>query len=928
MTEMGSKRHAEHRVRPTYLPPRGSGRDAGTLTLSDGTRLALQRALPEDALRLGAFLDRLSADERRQVREGLRLGEGELDAFLESLAQRPSGEAFFAELPGGEERVVGFGAYRLLDEAERGDCAALSFAVDPELRGRGAARLLLERLTVLASQRGVDHLVGGAPATNQALVELFRRSGFEVEERREGGSVTFVLDPRAAALAAGREDGLGARAFTAASLRSLFHPRSVAVIGASREPGSVGRRILDALVQHRFDGPVYPVNPKADHVGSIRAYPTLAAIGRPVDLAVIAVPERFVTQVVDQCAAAGVKGLVVITAGFAETGAEGRERQRALLEQVRGAGMRMVGPNCLGLLQTDPEVSLNASFAPHMPPRGRVALSSQSGALGVAIIALARSLGLGMSTFVSVGNKADVSGNDLLEYWEEDPSTDVVLFYLESFGNPRRFARIARRVGRSKPLVVVKGGRTEAGGRAASSHTAALTAADTAVDALFRQTGILRADTLTEMFGIARVLADQPLPPGPRAAVVTNAGGPAILCADALESSGMEVRPLSAATRERLARLLPAAASTTNPVDMIASAGPDTFRQVVEEVLASDEVDAMIVIYTPVGMFDTGEVSQAILDGVTAARGRGGAGKPVIASIVGAEEEIYRLPGRDETIPAYPFPEEMGRILGKIHDYARWRDSDPGSFPELAGLELERAAEICHRALAERGAGWLGVEEARQVLAAVGLQVGAGGVATTADEAAALAGEIGFPVAAKLASREIVHKTEVGGVALGLDSAEAVREAFRGMERRLEAEGQRDAMEGVLVQPMLSGSAEVMIGVDHDPVFGPIVAFGLGGIHVEILRDVAFRVSPLTDRDAREMVESIRGYRLLQGYRGHPAADVPALEEALLRVSRLVEAVPEISEIDCNPVFALEPGEGYRVVDARIKVRRPAAAPE
>jgi acetate---CoA ligase (ADP-forming) len=907
-------------VRPDFQPPAlAEGHEAGTLVLRDGSRLTLWRALAEDAQKLEGFLGRLPAEERQEVSASLRLQEGELVSFLGHLASRAIGEAFFAQRAvGSGDQVVAFGAYRLLDGE---DAAALTLAVARPLRKMGIATLLLERLSVLAAQRGVGELVGVAQPTNDGLIELFRQGGFASEERRDGGLVEHRLPTRSPEVAA-RHGGVAARVFAAATLRPLFFPRSVAVVGASREPGTVGHTILEALVGNRFNGPVFPVNRNADYVGSIKAYPSLAAIGEPVDLVVIAVPAAAVPQVVEDCARAGVKGLIVITAGFAEIGGEGVERQRLLLEQVRGYGMRMVGPNCLGMVHTDSQVRLNASFAPAMPPPGSVALCSQSGALGVAIIALARRLGLGLSSFVSIGNKADISGNDLLEYWEEDPSTRVVLFYLESFGNPRRFARIARRVGRSKPIVVVKAGRSQAGGRAASSHTAALTAADTAVTALFGQTGILRADTLEEMFDLARALTEQPLPRGRRVAVVTNAGGPGILCADSLEAAGLQVEPLTRQTRERLRHLLPAEASTANPVDMIASASPATYRRVVEEVLAAPEVDALVVIYTPVSFFETEQVGATVLEAVAAARNQGGAGKPVLASVVGQEEQIYSLgDGSGERIPVYTFPEAIGRVLGQVTGYAEWRAADPGVFPELAGMDLEAARRICRTALEQRGPGWLSAQESRALLEAAGLTLARGGVAVDAEAAVTLAEEVGYPVALKLASLEIVHKTEVGGVVLGLADADAVRRAFVGIERRLAAEGRRQAMQGALVQQMIRGSAEVMIGVELDPVFGPLVAFGLGGIHVEILHDVAFGIAPLTDGDAHRMVREIRGYRLLEGYRGHPPADVAALEQALLRISRLVETVPEIRELDLNPVLALPPGEGYRIVDTRVRVQ-------
>jgi len=600
--------------------------------------------------------------------------------------------------------------------------------------------------------------------------------------------------------------------------------------------------------------------------------------------------------------------------------AEGRELQERLVEKVRGYGMRMVGPNCLGLLNTDPKIRLNASFSPVFPPAGRIAMSSQSGALGLAILALARRLELGLSTFVSVGNKADVSGNDLLQYWEEDAQTDVILLYLESFGNPRRFARIARRVSRRKPIVAVKSGRTGAGRRAAGSHTAALAADDVAVEALFRQTGVLRADTLAEMFDLAATLGSQPLPQGRRVAIVTNAGGPGILCADTCEAGGLMVPELSGATKARLMAFLPPQASLNNPVDMIASAGPDHYRQAIETLLSVSEVDALVVIYIPVDVSLRSEVLEGIRAGIAAGRQAGGMGKPVLASLM-VEEGVsvpLRLPR--ENIPTYAFPEAAARVVSKVADYATWRAQPLGVFVEFTDADTSMARDICRKAVAERGQGWLTTEESRQLLSVMGLPVAPGGVAQTADEAVELAQHVGFPVAVKLASHQIVHKTDIGGIALHLADAAAVRQAFEAIRHRLAERDSLQAMEGVLVQPMVQGGVEVMVGVTTDPSFGPLLAFGLGGIHVEILRDVCFRVTPLTDRDASEMVREIRGFRLLEGYRGHPPADVKALEEILLRISLLVEEVPDISELDLNPIFALTPGQGCQIVDARIAV--------
>jgi acyl-CoA synthetase (NDP forming) len=661
-------------------------------------------------------------------------------------------------------------------------------------------------------------------------------------------------------------------------------------------------------------------------VAGLRAYPSVRALPEAVDLAVIAVPRDAVAGVVDDCVERGVPALVVITAGFAEVGAEGRQLQQRLADKVRAAGLRLIGPNCLGLLATGAGVRLNATFVPVSPPAGRVAISSESGGVGLAVLAEAARLGLGISACVSVGNRADVSSNDLLEYWEQDDGTDAVLLYLESFGNPRRFARMARRVGRRKPIVAVKAGRTQAGRRAAGSHTAALAARDVAVDALFHQTGVLRAETLAEMFDLAAALGAQPLPAGRRVGVVTNAGGPAILCADACEAAGLPLPELSAPLKSRLAEFLPAAASLGNPVDMIASATPEQFARTIAALLESDEVDALVVIHVSVGVADEA-ATRAIGESVAASRRGAGAGKPVLACLMPGSG-AHSLPVSDtEHVPCYDFPEAAARVLGKLAAHAEWRARPPGRVPHFADFHAAAARRVCRHALSERGAGWLTTEETRAVLRAAGLPVGPGGVARTADAAAALARSLGFPVAVKLASHKIVHKTEVGGVRLNLADEAQVRAAFDDVRGRLVRDGRLDAFDGVLVQPMVAGATEVMVGVAHDPLFGPLLAFGLGGIHVEILGDVCFRVTPVTDRDVGEMVRSIRGYRLLEGYRGHPPADVRAIEEVLLRVSRLVEDVHEIAELDLNPVFALPPGAGCRLADARLYVRPAQGGP-
>jgi acetyl coenzyme A synthetase (ADP forming)-like protein len=892
--------------------------EAGRLILRDGSTAFIRIARPEDREAFLTFFEHLSPESKQKRFFSLVTPRGEwLDTLCDDSDPRRQLSLIVIRSAGGTSRIIATGSY--LVDKDKDDIAEVALAVDDPLHGQGLGSLLLERLAILAVSHGITRFWAITHVDNRPMLEVFHRSGFQVREKLEQGYVHLVFSVTPTEASVARSELLD-QLFTTASLRPLFRPSSVAVVGASRNPASIGYRILEALVMNRFQGPVYPVNPQASVVGSIRAYPSVRELPEAVDLAVIAVPREAVLAVVDECAERGVRALVVITAGFAEVGAEGRALQDRLVDKVRGYGMRMVGPNCLGLLNTDPAIQLNASFSPIFPPPGRVAMSSQSGALGLAILGYARQLQLGLSTFVSVGNKADVSGNDLLQYWEEDEHTDVILLYLESFGNPRRFARIARRVSRRKPIIVIKSGRTKAGSRAAGSHTAALAASDVAVEALFRQTGVIRADTLAEMFDLAAVLSSQPLPRGRRVAIVTNAGGPGILCVDACEAGGLSVPELSDATKARLRAFLPPQASLGNPVDMIASAGPEHYRRTIETLLTADEVDQLVVIYIPIDLAQKPLILDAIAAGITAGRAAGGAGKLVLASIMVEEGSNQPLQAGAESIPAYAFPEAAAHVLSKVADYAEWRAQPSGMLLEYDDASPQIAREICQMALAERGAGWLATEEIRQLLLAMGLPVAPGGVAHNADEAVELAEQVGFPVAVKLASHVIVHKTEMGAIFLNLQNDAEVRQAFETMRRQLTAQGQQEAMEGVLVQPMVSGGVEVMVGVTADPLFGPLIAFGLGGIHVEVLGDVCFRVTPLTDRDASEMVQGIRGHRLLEGYRGHPPADTKALEEVLLRISFLVEQIPEITELDLNPIFALPPGEGCQIVDARLRV--------
>lgn len=701
------------------------------------------------------------------------------------------------------------------------------------------------------------------------------------------------------------------------SLSGLFRPESVAVIGASREPSSLGGQLFGNLLRTGFAGPVYPVNPSARVVRSVRAYPSIADVPEQVDLAFIVTPAEYVIGVVKECAEAGVKAVVVISAGFAETGEEGRARELELVETVRAAGMRMVGPNCMGLVNTDPDVCLNGQFGPVFPIGGNVAMSSQSGALGLAIIQQAADIGIGISTFVSVGNKADVGGNDLLLYWEDDPATEVILLYLESFGNPRRFGRIARRVARKKPIVAVKSGRSSAGARAAASHTGSMANVEVAVEALFQDAGVIRAESLPDMFDLAILLAQQPVPAGRRVAVLTNAGGLGILCVDALSAHGLELPELSEGLQAELRQWLPAAASTTNPVDMIASAKPDQYSACLGALLDSDEVDSIIVIYisTEIG---SGEY---VTDAVRSVAGTRGEDKTLLGVIM-QSGGLPRGQGSSQGgIPLYTYPEPAARALAAAVKYGEWRDRPEGGHVTFEDVDSARAHAAVDAALAGLGpdGGWLEPDAVNEVLEAFGLTTVKGGTARSPDEASAIAEKLGGSVVLKVLAPSVVHKSDVDGVALDVRGGREVRQAYRAVTAVAP-----DA-EGALIQQYIEGGHEVIIGMTEDPVFGPLIVFGIGGIYVELMRDVAFRIHPVSDRDAANMIGEVRGARLLEGYRGSPRGDVEAVREAILRVSALVGQLPEIVEMDLNPVIVREPGDGICVVDARIRARQVAA---
>lgn len=877
----------------------------GDVVLRDGSTIRIRRMVPSDEPGLTALLQTLSEDSR-----WLRFYSLSSNTALAAEAHREANlDNTFALVAcsGADQRIVGHAFYVRLDEQR----AEVAFTIANDFQGRGLGTLLLCQLAEVASANGVQVFEAEVVGANHAMLHVFRESGFPLDVTASAGQlhVTFPTSFTTESIQRfERRESIAA----VNALKLFFEPRAVAVVGASRKRGTIGGEIFHNLLNYGFKGPVYPINPSAETIEGITAFSSIEDISDAIDLAVIVVPAIKVIEVAAACARKGVKALVVISAGFSETGKEGQAQQAELIKICRSAGMRLIGPNCMGIANTNPAVLLDATFAPGVPPRGRVGFSSQSGALGLAIIEFANSLGLGISTFVSVGNKADISGNDLLRYWESDDDTDVILLYLESFGNPKKFSQIARRVGRNKPIVVVKSGRSAAGARATSSHTGALLAAsDVTVDALFRQAGVIRTDTLAELFDVASLLTNQPLPTGRRVGIITNAGGPAILCADACEARDLEVPVFSDESKARLREFLPAGASVANPVDMIASASAEHYRRAIEIVAADPNVDSLIVIFTPPLVTHADDVANEIV----AAAQRIDQNKPLLSVFLSAEPAPKQLQSTKRGIPSYSFPETAAIALARVARYGAWRARPETSAAEFDDIKSDEAASIVSAALI-RGEGWLTPDEVARLCACYRLPLVEQRIVASVDEAGKAAEELGGEVVIKAIATGLLHKTEAGAVKLRLRGAADVIAAAREMSDRLRSLGQTPT--GFVVQRMAEPGVEMIVGMVHDPQFGPVVACGAGGVQVELLRDVSIRLTPLAKEDAAEMIHELKTYPLLTGFRGAPVCDVLALQDGLLRLSAMVEDLPQIAELDFNPFVVHE--SGASILDARIKV--------
>ncbi len=888
--DAGDARHGEQRAMTNTLP-----KDLDAVR-SDGALVHIRSAEQSDRDGLAALYEGVS--DRSLYLRFFGLDRARARRHADRLAQGGNADhsALVAESRG---RVVAVAEFDRLND----DDAEIAMLVDDAQQHLGIGTLLAEHLADLARSYGYRRLLADVLAENGDMMRLLTDLGLPVQRSYEHGTLRLVIDLRASWDAISASDRREARA-DAASLAAILAPRSVAVVGASRRPGSVGHQVLRNIIDGGFGGQVHAVNPSGGTVLGIPAIPTAAQLPADVDLAIVAVPAPAVPEVVRACGQRGVRGLIVLSSGFRETGLAGGDLEREVRVLARRFGMRLIGPNCLGILNTDPAVRLNATFA-HLPVRdGALGLASQSGALGIAVVEAAARSGLGVAQFVSVGNKADVSGNDLLMAWESDPRVKAIALYLESFGNPRKFVRIARRIATTKPIIAIKGGRTPAGEQAGRSHTAAAASANVVVDAMFTQAGVLRVDTMSELLDAARVLTTQPVPAGPRIAIVGNSGGPQILAADAAARAGLQVVELSDLTVQHLREAVPDAASHANPADLGAAADADRMGRALEVLLAAGEVDAVMTVFTETAVGDPRAVLTRLAE-VAA-----GATKPVIATLVGGDDAVIPGGTAGASLPVFGFPEPAARAIGLACRYGRIQRSRPVVVPEpLPGTDTARACALVTAALDE-GAEWLSAEATTSLLGCFGIPTCPQRVVADADAAVRAAQDLGYPVVVKAAGGGL-HKSELGAVRIGITDEESLRGA---------AVEILSAVPGgpLLVQPMVPTGTELIIGALQDARFGPVVMVGAGGILADLLDDRRFALAPIDHTTAMDLLGQLRVARLLNGFRGRPVVSQDAVADLLVRVAQLVDGVPEIAELDLNPVICGP--ESLVTVDARIRI--------
>jgi acetyl coenzyme A synthetase (ADP forming)-like protein len=890
--------------------------------LRDGYRVLLRPIEKSDVPLWLAFISRVSTHTKYIRFHNVPKEMSKEDAIRYCTVDYNTSFAYVAEIGKGQDReIIAIARYHRLPNKRSADVA---FAIEDAYQNIGLGTKLIEALVNVARENDISIFEADVLGQNLQMREAFRDYGFHVSNNLKEG-VCHVTFPIKQTRMVDMKEASRDRIAIIASLQPILNPKSVAIIGAARYPGTIGNLLMRCILQSGFSGIVYPVNPNTEAVLSVKSYPSVLEIPDKVDMAIIAVPAAIVNTVADECGKKGVRALIVISDGFRERNSEGAAREEKLRNIALSYGMRLVGPNCMGVMNTDPDVRLNATFSQVYPNAGNVAVLSQSGAMGLTILEHVKNLNMGISTFVSVGNRADVSSNDFLQYWEQDRATKVILLYLESFGNPKRFARIARRVSAKKPIVAVKSGNTAAGARAASSHTGALATSDVASDVLFQNAGIIRVNAVEELFNLATLLSTQPLAKGRRLVIVTNGGGPGILAADAAACNGLDVKELSPDASAKIRPILKRDINLGNPIDTTAGVTAQEYEGILRVLAADKEVDAVLAIFAPPIVTETKGMEGA-LRRVAPIFWR--YKKPLLGCFIGQKGLSAQLGTHGHFIPLYTFPEEAITALKRAVEYAELRCKPRGKIPTIKGIQKEKARRLMDTVIknsAKRPL-WLSAGEILELLTCYGITQAEVVVVKTSSEAQAAAARLGFPVAIKLASPTITHKTDVGGVVLNVTSKNEVEKAYNTIKKNLEKLGRQQEMSGVTVQQMITGGIETIVGVTQDPSFGPLIMFGSGGIYAELIKDVTMKLHPITDLDAAEMIHSLKMTKLFEGYRGSPPTDVKALQNLLLRVSAMVEDIPEIAELDLNPVNVMPRGKGYQVIDARIMVKQGIAA--
>lgn len=884
--------------------------------LQDGSSILLRPIRPGDSKNCAVLINRLGRGTHFIRFDHSLTGIGSEDAIRLCTIDYTNTFALVAEVyKDGHKEIVALGRYY---KHPQKPSAEIFILVAEEYRHKGLATHLLEKLSAVAKSKGIKIFEADVPSDSKPSLSLLNNIGFHVTSVKED-NLYHVLMPITPTRRMIQKERERERLATIASIKALVYPQSIAIIGASRTPGTVGYSLVRCLLESRYTGAIYPVNTSSSVVQSIKAYPSVMDIPAEVDMAIIAVPAAAVSRVTEDCGKKGVRSLVVISDGFKESGPDGAVLERELREIALSHGMRVVGPNCMGVINTDPAINMNATFSTIYPSPGNISFLSQSGAMGVVILEYARSLNTGIATFFSVGNRIDVSANDLLQYWEQDPRTKVILLYLESFGNPQKFVNITRRVSAKKPVVVVKSGRTAAGSRAASSHTGSLATSEVVTEALFQQTGAIRVSAIEELFDVANLLSNQPPPKGRRLAIITDGGGPGILAADAAAEKGLILPELSPESAAKIKPHLKRSVRVNNPLDTTPQASIEDFAAIME-ILAEDEnIDAVLTIFVPPVMAEEKNIAEALRKVVPVYRRNN---KPLLACYLGQKGLKAELGTPGKFVPSYAFPENAVAALAKAVEYAERKSKPKGVVPRMPDIQREKARKIIEMALTRsiQRPLWLTPEEITGLLECYRIKYAVPQFAASPDEAKNLAKRLGFPVAIKLASTTITHKTDVGGVVLDVNTPDEVKKAFEEIKARLVRVKRENEMDGVTVQPMVPEGIETIVGVSHDPSFGPIIMFGMGGVNAEMINDVAFRLHPLTDLDARDLIRSIKMTKLFEGYRGAPPSDIASVQDLLLRLSALIEDIPQVHELDFNPVKVLPAGQGYFVVDARIAV--------